>query len=59
MEQIETNAESTINAVGFDIETTGVSDNDIITVACAWSPECQVSAVRWFFSLVNDVNQPR
>jgi DEAD/DEAH box helicase domain-containing protein len=31
------------HAVGFDIETTGVGSDDIITVACAWSPETQVS----------------
>ena len=27
--------------VGFDIETTGVGPNDIVTEACAWSPEQQ------------------
>ena len=26
-------------AVGFDIETTGVGADDIVTVACAWSPD--------------------
>ena len=25
----------------FDIETTGVGPDDIVTVACAWSPTCQ------------------
>jgi hypothetical protein len=24
--------------VGFDIETTGIMENDIVTVACVWSP---------------------
>lgn len=28
-------------AVGFDIETTGVGEDDIVTVACAWSPDKQ------------------
>ena len=28
-----------IEAVGFDIETTGVGPADIVTVACVWSPE--------------------
>ena len=27
--------------VGFDIETTGIGANDIVTVACAWSPDGQ------------------
>jgi DEAD/DEAH box helicase domain-containing protein len=27
-----------IDAVGFDIETTGLELTDIVTVACAWSP---------------------
>jgi hypothetical protein len=30
--------------VGFDIETTGVSADDIVTVACAWSPGAQAQA---------------
>ncbi len=30
-------------AIGFDIETTGVEDYDIITVACAWSPTTQIT----------------
>ena len=33
----------TITAVGFDIETTGVSESDIVTVACVWSPTMQVT----------------
>jgi DNA polymerase III epsilon subunit-like protein len=32
------------HAVGFDIETTGVSADDIITVACVWSPGAQAQA---------------
>lgn len=28
-------------AVGFDIETTGIGADDIVTVACVWSPEKQ------------------
>lgn len=31
-------------AVGFDIETTGVAENDIVTVACVWSPTKQCQA---------------
>ena len=27
--------------VGFDIETTGITDTDIVTVACAWTPTHQ------------------
>lgn len=34
-------AEPAIDAVGFDIETTGVGPTDIVTVACVWSPEQQ------------------
>ena len=29
------------SAVGFDIETTGVGPNDIVTVACVWAPGTQ------------------
>ena len=31
-------------AVGFDIETTGVTDDAIVTVACVWSPHMQREA---------------
>ena len=34
-------ASSAMN-VGFDIETTGIRDTDILTVACAWSPTVRV-----------------
>ena len=34
-------ARPAIDAVGFDIETTGVGPADIVTVACAWSLEEQ------------------
>ena len=30
-------------AVGFDIETTGVGADDILTVACVWSPTAQAT----------------
>lgn len=30
--------ESSLAAVGFDIETTGVDEDSIVTVACVWSP---------------------
>ena len=30
------------SVVGFDIETTGVGEHDIVTVACVWSPTTQV-----------------
>jgi hypothetical protein len=33
----------TVGAIGFDIETTGVGEDDIVTVACAWSPSAQVT----------------
>ena len=33
---------SIISAVGFDIETTGIDDTDILTVACVWSPTVQI-----------------
>jgi len=32
---------ASITAVGFDIETTGVTHDAIVTVACVWSPEKQ------------------
>jgi uncharacterized protein YprB with RNaseH-like and TPR domain len=28
-------------SVGFDIETTGIGPDDIVTVACVWSPHEQ------------------
>jgi hypothetical protein len=31
-------------AVGFDIETTGVGEHDIVTIACVWSPGKQAEA---------------
>ena len=34
---------ATIGAVGFDIETTGIEDHDIVTVACVWSPTAQAT----------------
>jgi hypothetical protein len=34
---------NTTEAVGFDIETTGVGTEDILTVACVWSPTVQIT----------------
>jgi hypothetical protein len=34
---------SPITAVGFDIETTGIESDDILTVACVWSPTVKVT----------------
>ena len=34
---------STIKVVGFDIETTGIEEHDIVTVACVWSPTAQAT----------------
>ena len=34
-------AAAAATAVGFDIETTGVGEDDILTVACVWSPTAQ------------------
>ena len=31
-------------AVGFDIETTGIGEDDIVTIACVWSPDKQREA---------------
>lgn len=36
-------AAAAATAVGFDIETTGVGEDDILTVACVWSPTAQAT----------------
>ena len=41
-DSVETHT-ATPTAVGFDIETTGIGEHDIVTVACVWSPTAQAT----------------